>query len=956
MLFVAVILSLAACVQAPEEIAQLRNAEETQLVFTAFHAGSDEAQTRTTLGTEGNVLWSPRESIHVFNGTAEGRFTSTNEKSAAVVSFEGSMTLSGDTPSPYLAVYPYDPEDVSDGVTVTTTVPLAQRAYTGGFGDGMAPSVALSESSVSPLDEIPLIFHNVCSGLKFALKHSDITAVRFRGNNGEDVAGKVRIGFDDASLPQVAEVLSGGKEIRLAFEDDREIPVGTWMYLTVLPQTFVSGFTLTFETPTMTGSYVWNQETVFRRSVWKRAEFPDMDVQFSFPDLASVAMDFTSQGSQGIALDVIANDEVSLALSGSDPYICTNRLKEDLDPALRVVEFEYKLTSPVDVFQLFFVQNGVASEEGSRKFGSLPATDRYKVFRADITYYREDRGWGRKGDSFRLDPGQNGSGTMMIRNFVVREMTQEEEQHGVASPEDMDKREMSERLTSYLKASYPSSVSQVSVTADKVTVKGVCNGSGSYLLAEITPWQDVTEMTIFPYTTELEGGSFTVTLDRTVAAREGIDYDRVFSKWAVVKVDGGVQKLDSHARYADEVAMVRTPAAMTLKNKKGVGAGSGATYYADMDDLGLGSITMNVVLEGIVGKEVSSGTKVTFGGHSYQVNANGRNSADKIVTEAYQRGVIVSAILLAGSGSVYKDPENTGGSYTMPNMTTAAAFNQYAAALSFLVARYTDPNSTAGKTLGHINHWIMHNEVDQGLIWTNMGNQPMERYLDRYIKSMRICYNLVRQYDPEASILGSFTHSWTSEGGGYSPKAMLERTVDYCEAEGDFRWGVAYHPYPENLAKPRFWVDDTQATDSPDSPFVTFKNLQVIDRWIRQPRNLYKGTTKRILFLSENGTSSPTYSESDLALQAAGACLAWKKVQALEGIDAIQWHNWKDHKTEMEQGLRLGLRSIAADGWADNACKPVWYVWQAAGTETEEAVFAPYLDVVGLSSWDDPLP
>ena len=939
-----------ACVQEPSPEMVTSG---THMVFTASY-GTD--LTRTSIREEGQVWWSPKESIHVFNGTAHGKFTSTNTEAAAIAAFEGELALTGDTPGPYLAVYPYNPDDTSDGVTVTTTVPSVQKAGFGNIADGMSPAVARTESTASPLEEIPLSFRNVCSGLKFSLQHSDVTAVRFRGNAGETVAGKVQIAFDEGSVPGIAQVLSGEKEIRLAYEDGAELPSGTVFYLTLIPQAFPSGFTLSFDTPTMTGNFVFDKETVFRRSVWKTENFIDSSVYFSFPDLASVAIDFIDANAHGISANRLANDEYALTLSGSDPYVFTDPFTEDLDPALRVVEFEYSLTNAVDLFQLFFVQKGMQlTEQSSRHYGSLPASETYRTFRADIKDFR-DAGWGKKGDSFRFDPGQTGKGQMKVRNFVIREMTEEELQHGVESDEEKDKRAMGERLTAYLVSNYPSSISRVSVTADKVTVEGACGGNGTYLLAEITPWQDITEMKEFPYTTALEGGSFLVTLDRSVADREGITYDRLFSKWAVVKVADGAQTVDSHARYADEVAPVRTPEAMTLKNKKGLGAGSGSDYYTDMDDLGLGSITMNIVLEGIVGKEVSSGTRTTYGGHSYQVVAAGRNSADNVVTAAYQRGAIVSAILLAGSGSVYKDPENTGGNYTMPNLTTAAAFNQYAAALNFIVARYSDPKSTSGKTLGHINHWIMHNEVDQGLIWTNMGNQTMERYLDRYIKSMRICYNIVRQYDPEASILGSFTHSWASEGGGYSPKAMLERTVTYSEAEGDFRWGVAYHPYPQNLSKPQFWIDDVEATDSDNSPFITFKNLEVIDRWIRQPRNLYNGTTKRVLFLSENGTSSPTYSDSDLAKQAAGACWAWKKVQALEGIDAIQWHSWQDNATEAAQGLRLGLHTLAEQGYSNYARKPVWYVWQAAGTDQEDAVFAPYLDVIGISSWDALLP
>ena len=953
-LFVVLCLGLTACVQAADEMVPVLKAEEVQLVFSASFAGADEAQTRTVLEADGKVSWSPKESIHVFNGTDKAKFTSTNTSVAATASFEGSMTLSSATPLPYFAVYPYDADDVSDGNTVTVKVPSSQRVGVANIADGMSPAVARTESSSSPLEGMDLSFFNVCSGLKFSLSHSDITAITFRGNNGEDVAGRVKVGFDGSGLPRVEQILSGENEIRFCTKDGGEFSPGSWCFLTLLPQTFSKGFTLVFETPTMVGTYVYDKEVTFQRSVWRRAAFVDMDVVFSFPDLASVAMDFVSTNAQGVIPVEIANDEYELTLSGGDPYIFTQALAEDLDPSLRVLEFEYKLSQSVDVFQLFFGINGSITEAASIKTGSLPATDVFKTFRLDITAFR-DGGWGKKGEFLRFDPGQTGRGTMRVRNFVVRAMTEEEAQYGVETEEDKDKRAMGERLSAYLRTNYPSSVREVTVTTDKVTVEGVCGGGGSYVLAEITPWQDVTELSTFPYTTDLSGGSFSVTLDRIVNGREGINYDRVFSKWAVVKVEDGKQTLDSHARYADEVPIVRMPEkTMALRNKKGLGAGIKSTdFYREMDDLGLGSITTNITIEGIVGNKVSSGG-TAFGGLRYSVNASGRNSLDSLIKQTYARDVIVAAIILTQSSSAYADPENTGGYYAMPNMTTAADFNHYAAALNFLVTRYSHLTAAAAnKPLGRINHWIMHNEVDQGLIWTNMGNQPMERYLDRYIKSMRICYNLVRQYDPEASVMGSFTHSWTSEGGGYSPKAMLDRLVEYSEAEGDFFWGVACHPYPQVLTHPKFWAEDVEATASDNSPFVTFKNLEVIDRWIRNPKNLYKGTTKRVLYLSENGTSSPTYSDADLALQAAGACWAWKKVQALPGIDAMQWHSWKDNNTEASQGLRLGLRTLADQGYEANACKPVWYVWQAAGTENEDTVFAPYLPVIGISSWDE---
>lgn len=502
-----------------------------------------------------------------------------------------------------------------------------------------------------------------------------------------------------------------------------------------------------------------------------------------------------------------------------------------------------------------------------------------------------------------------------------------------------DKYQMAANIKDYLAKDYPSKVTNVQVTSDKVIIKGNCGGSGTYLLAEITPWQDVTELEKYPYTQDLSGGGFTVTVDRIVPNREGIRYDKVFSKWAVVKVDGDRQTLDSHARYADDVVPKKSPEAVPLRNKKGFGAGDIDLYFSDCKEMNVGSITMNVVLNDYIKGE---GSGYSYGGQNYSLGAF-KDYVDRVTRRAGEMDLVVSAIILCQTNSIFKDPENKGGNYTMPNLTTAKAFNLYAAALEHMASTHCTPGN-------RISHWIMHNEVDFANEWTNMGDQPMLRYLDRYIKSMRICYNIARQYDQNASVLGSYTHCWTVADGNYAPKKMLEATVAYSEAEGDFRWGVAYHPYPQDLTKPSFWVNDTQATYSMTTRYITFKNLEVIDAWIKQKENFYKGKTKRVLFLSEQGTNSPSYSESDLALQAAGGAWAWKKVSKLDGIDAIQWHNWADNKAE--GGLRIGLRTFAEGSVSDLTPKPVWYVWKAAGTAEEDSVFDQYKTTLGISDWD----
>ena len=666
----------------------------------------------------------------------------------------------------------------------------------------------------------------------------------------------------------------------------------------------------------------------------------DSDTTATTPTVTATSLTLVSSNAHNITL-LSSSGTYTLTLIDSDPYIFSGTLASAIPSDRKMLEFEYTTDTEINDLQIFYAIGGQVSEANSKKYGALSATSTYATFTADISSFRDD-GWGKAGDFLRIDPGDNGGITMHIRNIKVRTMTDaEQEAADELEQAELAKEQMAANLEEYLSTEYSSSVSSVVVTRDQVTITGTCGSTGTYVLADICPWQDITEMDEFPYTESISNGSFSVTVDRTVTGREGINYDRVFSKWAVVKVvDDTTMTLDSHARYADEVAKISSPAALTLKNKKGLGAGDIDLYFQDCEDMNVGSITMNVLLNGIV---EGVGSDYSYGGINYSTGGT-ISYCDNIVSKASDLGISVAAIILTPTGSAYQDPENDGGYYSMPNLTTAKAFNMYAAALTYMASRYCKDDP------GRIHNWIMHNEVDMGTTWTNMGTQPMMRFLDRYVKSMRICYNIVRQYDQNASVMASFTHNWTTSDGGYAPKEMLEGLVAYSNAEGDFWWGVAYHPYPEDLTKSDYWVNDVNSTYSLNSKYVTFKNMEVLDKWIQLSENLYNGEKKRLLYFSEQGTNSPSYSDYDLAHQAAGGALAWKKLELLDGVDAMQWHNWADNTAEY--GLRIGLRTFEESPYANLDPKPVWYVWNAAGTSDESSVFDQYLDILGLSSWD----
>lgn len=131
---------------------------------------------------------------------------------------------------------------------------------------------------------------------------------------------------------------------------------------------------------------------------------------------------------------------------------------------------------------------------------------------------------------------------------------------------------------------------------------------------------------------------------------------------------------------------------------------------------------------------------------------------------------------------------------------------------------------------------------------------------------------------------------------------------------------------------------------------ITFKNLEILDRWIRQPKTFYHNK-KRTLLLSEQNPNSLDYSEKSLNEQAACLAYAWKKVMNCEGIDAYIAHRWID--THFEGGLKTGLRKYPDDKDNPYGCKPSWYLYRDFATEKEEESCLFAKKIIGIQNWSE---
>jgi len=443
---------------------------------------------------------------------------------------------------------------------------------------------------------------------------------------------------------------------------------------------------------------------------------------------------------------------------------------------------------------------------------------------------------------------------------------------------------------------------------------------------------------------EIKAGKFSVSVPRG---------DLLTHRWQLV-AEG---KAISRARYADEVAC-RAPdlPAAVLRSKKGLGGWNAGRIPGELEALGISSVTVNVKIDGLVALQAEPGTvPFTWNSRTWHARESQLAALDQTFLEAERNGVMVSAILLVGNparegGDVVRllgHPDATKeGIFAMPNVTSPDGIQLYGAILNLMAERW----SKSGGPHGRVHQWIMHNEVDAGSEWTNAGEKSAVEFMDLYVRSMRMMDLIARQYDPNARALISLTHHWADPGKKewYGSKALLELLVRFSGAEGDFPWGVAYHPYPQSLLNPRTW-EDKQATDSPDTAKITPKNLQVLDVFMKQPRLLHHGNVRPV-HLSENGFNSKDYSDAVLAEQAAGMAYAWKKISGLSSIKAWEYHNWIDNRGEY--GLRIGLRKFPDEAGDPLGRKPIWHLYQALGTPKEDDACAPYLKTIGISSWD----
>ncbi len=646
--------------------------------------------------------------------------------------------------------------------------------------------------------------------------------------------------------------------------------------------------------------------------------------------------------------------------TGVDPFVATLQFPA-APAAATVLTFEYVSMGTVKPFEVF--AGFPWSEARAQTADELPYSEGWSVFSIDLRPALE------RGKApltrLRLDFGGAPDRVVQVRNLRLRAPAPDENeinQRRVARKVADDT--LDQQIRDYLAQRWPTQIKGVEVGREEIAITGDVAGEvGELWLVESPVWQQPVQEKSFPRVQRIpqkSGGSFAFTVPRRVEAGGGLR-DRLYSRWMIVRATPTGDVVLSAARYADAVAARHDLPKMTARSKKGLGGfGAGrAALAGELETLGITSVTVNLFLGRLLRTNASAKTMpFTYNGRTYHADRAEVEKLDRTMLAAAAREALVFGILLVPKADGWDTPQlgvvmqhpdcDPAGIYSMANVTSAEGVEHYAALLDFLAERYSRPE----QPFGQIHHWIVHNEVDAGWTWTNCGPKPPVLYLDQYHKSMRLAHLIARQYDPHTRAYISLTHHWAETATfRYTPsREVLRHLLEFSRAEGDFDWGIAFHPYPQSLREPKSWLD-RKATFSFDAPVISFKNIEVLAAWVKRPEHRYLGRDVRSVHLTEQGPNSPDYSPRALAEQAASMAYMWKKIRELDVIEGFQFHNWIDNRRE--GGLRIGLRRFPDDEEDPLGPKPVWHVYRALGTPEEDAACAFALPIIGVKDWSE---
>lgn len=236
--------------------------------------------TKARLGEGYTICWEEgTDKICIFNKNDKYQYTVASSGTSTWM--EGPAVPAQST---YYALYPYDESASNSTGSITTTLPQAQKAIHGQFSNIIAVAATKTKE---------FNFKTCVALVEVDLQTDGVSEISFRGNNGELVAGSLRLSASTSADPDPA-IISGVKEVSIS--DGGKILEKGLYYIAIAPQTFHKGVTLTFKGPSGSAEKVTAKSVSARRSTRLRTGAVTLTLKDTDADMY---LDYSDQNISG---------------------------------------------------------------------------------------------------------------------------------------------------------------------------------------------------------------------------------------------------------------------------------------------------------------------------------------------------------------------------------------------------------------------------------------------------------------------------------------------------------------------------------------------------------------------------------------------------------------------------------------------------------------------------------
>lgn len=387
---------------------------------------------------------------------------------------------------------------------------------------------------------------------------------------------------------------------------------------------------------------------------------------------------------------------------------------------------------------------------------------------------------------------------------------------------------------------------------------------------------------------------------------------------------------------------------------------------ADAMDLGVKHAGTDILFQQILG----TGIDYVYDGKTYHFSKAVMEEYDRTISAMSAKSINITAVILNGWSDAAPQlhypgtQQNSDAYHYMFNVATREGYEQTRAIAAFLAERYNGSNPDHGRVV----NWVIGNEVNNQKQWNYMGAMDMESYVAEYQKAVRVFYTAIKTATANDRVYISLDFHWNNPNEidnqlKYAGKGVIDVFNDLTRRQGQFDWGLAYHPYPYPMIEPEFW-DDAQTglvTESSDSPIINFANLHVLTDYLTQDSMRNADGQVRHIILTEQGFSARSNTRGDVPyIQAAAFAYSYYLVDSNPYIDAYLLSRQVDAPSEAAQGISFGL-------WTCDMNQPnlivaaqrrkIWQVFKHIdnpNSTLENSEFAK--EIIGIEKWSDVIP